>query len=96
MAAGTINLNDDVQVDPGQIESVTLSEKGAPISGEVVTARSGVSSDLTVPDDVLIVRLNDGTELAVRGSQARTAYQSLGRVLKEQRLTFRMESNPRK
>jgi hypothetical protein len=87
----TIRLNDDIEVESAQIASVTLEEKGAKVSAEVVSVSSGDWQDLRVPEDSLIVRLQDGGEFAIRGKQAaRIAWDKLAEVKTEQGLQFEM------
>ena len=84
-----IQLSQDITVEPSQIISVTLEEKGAKISGKVVSVSSGGFEDLQVPEDSLIVRLNDGGEFVIRGEQeARRAWDQLKEVKEAQHLGF--------
>jgi len=66
----------DVEIEVAEVQSATLSKKGARINPKAVTVGSG-AEELTVAQDVLIVRLKDGTELSVRGDEAQTAYEQL-------------------
>ena len=88
----TIQLNNEVEVDPSQIASVTLEKKGAKISSKVVSVSSGDWQDLRVPEDSLIVRLNDGAEFAIRGEQeAKQAWDQLRAAKEGQSLSFGMK-----
>ena len=84
-----IQLSQEISVEPSQIVSVTLEEKGAKISGKVVTVSSGGFEDLQVPEDSLIVRLNDASEFVIRGEQeARRAWDQLKEIKETQNLSF--------
>lgn len=91
----TIKLGHDVELDPMQIESISFSRKGAEISAKVVSVPSGQLEPLTVPEDVLIVRLNDASEISVRGEEAQNAFDLLGRIQHEQGLKFDITVNDR-
>ena len=92
----TITLPDDTEVELGQIESVTLSKKGASLGARVVSIPMGDSEDLTVAEDVLAIRLKDGSELAVRGHDAEDVYGALSQLQDDFHLDFRMERKPPK
>lgn len=90
----TIQLSDEIQVDPSQIASVTFDEKGAKISGNAVSVSGGDWTDLRVPEDSLIVRLNDGAEFVIRGQQeARKALDLLNQAKSQNRLPFEIHTN---
>ena len=73
-----LKLN-DVEIDPDQIGRVIFDKAGAHVGANAVTVSSGPAEDLTVPQDTLIVRLKDGTGLAVRGEQADEVFALLKR-----------------
>jgi CRISPR/Cas system CMR subunit Cmr4 (Cas7 group RAMP superfamily) len=91
----TIQLSDDIQVDPSQITSVTFEEKGAKISGNAVTVGSGGDwGDLRVPEDSLIVRLIDGSEFVIRGEQeAKRALDVLKQAKNQGQFKFEVGNN---
>jgi hypothetical protein len=87
----TITLPDDTEIDLAQIESVTLSKKGASLGARVVSIPAGDAEDLTVAEDVLAIRLKDGSEVAVRGHDAEDVFGALSRLQDDHRMDFRME-----
>ena len=91
-----IQLGDENEIDPVQIASASLEEKGAKISSKTVTVGSGGGEDLRVPEDSLIVRLKDGSEFIVRGEQkAKRAWDLLTQTRDKQHLEFSMNINKR-
>ncbi len=92
MPNSSLQLSADIQVEPTEIESATLDKKGAKLTGKAITVGSG-AEDLRVSEDVLIVRLKDGSELAVRGSDAQTAYNRLSQAAQQQSGTFKLTTN---
>jgi hypothetical protein len=87
----SITLPDDTEIELAQIESVTLSKKGSSLGARVVSIPMGDSEDLTVPEDVLVIRLKDGSEVAVRGDDAEDVFGALGQLQDDYRVDFRME-----
>jgi hypothetical protein len=87
----TITLPDDTEIELTQIESVTLSKKGASLGARVVSVPMGDSEDLTVAEDVLAIRLKDGSEVAVRGDDAEDVFGALSQLQDDYRMDFRME-----
>ena len=97
MFVSIIRLSDDVEVELNAIEGVVLNKKDSRIDQRIVTVASGAMEPLTVAQDVLIVRLNDGGEVAVRGEQkAKNAWDVLDTCRKEQRLAFEMSLNDKR
>ncbi len=92
MPNSSLRLSADIQVEATEIESATLDKKGAKLTGKAITVGSG-AEDLRVPEDVLIVRLKDGSQLAVRGSDAQSAYQLLSQAAKQQTGAFKLTTN---
>jgi hypothetical protein len=88
----TITLPDDTEIDLAQIDSVTLSKKGASLGAKVVSIPAGDSEDLTVAEDVLAIRLKDGSEVAVRGDDAEDVFGALSQLEDDHRMDFRMET----
>ena len=88
----TITLPDDTEIELTQIESVTLSKKGASLGARVVSVPMGDSEDLTVAEDVLAIRLKDGSEVAVRGHDAEDVFGALSHLQDDYRMDFRMET----
>ncbi|MDQ2841717.1 MAG: hypothetical protein M3Y72_11890 [Acidobacteriota bacterium] len=92
----TIQLSNEIAVEPTEIVSVTLEEKGAKISAKVVSVSSGDWQDLRVPEDSLIVRLSDGGEFVVRGEQeAKRAWDQLREAKERDSLRFGMNITKR-
>ena len=92
----TIQLSDDNEIDPSQIASASLEEKGAKVTSKVVSVGSGDWEDLRVPEDSLIVRLKDGGEFVIRGErEAKKAWDLLTKARDQQHLEFSMNVNKR-
>ena len=90
----TIQLSGNIEVDPAQIASVTLDEKGAKVNARAVTVASGDWQDLRVPEDSLLVRLHDGSEFVIRGKEeAAAAWEQLQRAKEGGKLDFPMTRN---
>jgi hypothetical protein len=87
----TITLPDDTEIDLAQIESATLSKKGASLGARVVSIPAGDAEDLTVAEDVLAIRLKDGSEVAVRGHDAEDVFGALSQLQDDFHFDFRME-----
>jgi hypothetical protein len=92
MESDVLRLTSDMEIDVADVESATLSKKGARINPKAVTVSSG-AEELTVAQDVLIVRLKDGTELSVRGDEAQSVYSQLQARRQKQGLTFKLNTN---
>jgi hypothetical protein len=88
----TITLPDDTEIDLAQIESATLSKKGASLGARVVSIPAGDAEDLTVAEDVLAIRLKDGSEVAVRGQDAEDVFGALSHLQDDYSMDFRMET----
>jgi hypothetical protein len=86
-----VKLPDGTEIDPTQIDGIKLSKRGAPLGRRVVSIPAGTPEDLTVPEDVLIIRLKDESEISVRGSEAEIVFGQLNRIQEERRLDFRVE-----
>ena len=87
----TIQLSQDIEVEPAQIATVQLERRGAKISSKVVSVASGDFQDLRVPEDSLIVRLQDGAEFVIRGeAAAQQAYDQLKQVKEREKLGFEL------
>jgi hypothetical protein len=87
----TITLPDDTEIDLAQIQSATLSKKGASLGARVVSIPAGDAEDLTVAEDVLAIRLKDGSEVAVRGHDAEDVFGALSQLQDDFHFDFRME-----
>lgn len=92
MANSALQLSAEIQVEATQVESATLDKKGAKLGGKAVTVGSG-AEELRVSEDVLIVRLKDGSELAIRGPEAQSAFELLGQVAEKQGGQFKLSTN---
>jgi hypothetical protein len=87
----SITLPDDTEIELAQIESVTLSKKGSSLGAKAVSLPMGDSEDLTVAEDVLVIRLKDGSEVAVRGDDAEDVFGALSQLQDDYHIDFRME-----
>jgi hypothetical protein len=87
----SITLPDDTEVELAQIERVTLRKKGSSLGARVVSVPMGDSQDLTVAEDVLAIRLKDGSEVAVRGDDAEDVFAALSQLQDDFHVDFRME-----
>ena len=87
----TIKLGQDIEVEPSLIASAQLERRGAKISSKVVSVASGDFQDLRVPEDSLIVRLQDGAEFVIRGEKdAQQAYDQLSQIKEREKLGFEL------
>lgn len=86
-----MTLPDWIEIDPAQIEGIKLSKKGASLGQRVIGIPGGSAKELTVPEDVLIIRLKDESEIAVRGDDAERVFEQLSQIQNEQKLEFRVE-----
>jgi hypothetical protein len=92
IVVSTIQLSQDIQVDPLQIASAKLDKKGSKISSGAITVSSEGSQDLQVPDDSLIVKLEDGSEFVIRGEkEAKAAWDLLNEIKIKEKLSFQLE-----
>jgi hypothetical protein len=87
----TITLPDDTEIELGQIERVILSKKGASLGPRVVSIPARDAEHLTVAEDVLAIRLKDGSEVAVRGHDAEDVFGALSQLQDDFHFDFRME-----
>jgi hypothetical protein len=87
----TITLPDDTEIELGQIERVVLSKKGASLGPRVVSSPARDAEHLTVAEDVLAIRLKDGSEVAVRGHDAEDVFGALSQLQDDFHFDFRME-----
>ncbi len=88
----TIQLSQDIQVDASQIASAKLDKKGSKISSGAITVTSDGSQELQVPEDSLIVKLEDGSEFVIRGEkEAKAAWDILNGLKTKEKLSFQLE-----
>jgi len=92
MPNSSLQLSADIKVEATEIESVTLDKKGAKLGGKAVTVGSG-AEELRVPEDVLIIRLKDGSQMAIRGAEAQRAFELLSQAAKQQGSQFELSTN---
>ena len=84
-----IRLDNETEIDASTISSIKFDQKGTKITKGAINVAAGGKDELAVAEDVLIIRLTDGSEIAVRGENARSTYESLRKMQEEQKVNFK-------